>query len=179
MRITGRADPLREAALRGQLGLWTRHLTGVVVATCRKLGWEAVAQGYSAEGLSVSKQECLSLDVMVFPRTDRLIWKRPIAAFELENLASLEFISYSVWKVSVIRCSLGGVFCYCQQQERIADLLVNLTRGVMAGIYPSAEAYRQEILLVIGTRSRAEDVPDGFFKPYLWDDMYRKFRALW
>ena len=35
------------------------------------------------------------------------------------------------------------------------------------------------LLLVVGTRSRAEDFPDGFFKPYLWDSVAGRFRPLW
>ena len=65
------ADPLRDAALKGQLGAWTKHLTGAVVATCESLGWAAVAQGHRAEVLPISREEYLAMDVMAFPRTDR------------------------------------------------------------------------------------------------------------
>ncbi|MDK2960102.1 MAG: hypothetical protein PWP12_286 [Bacillota bacterium] len=173
------ADPLRDSALKGRLGAWTEYLTGVVVATCQNLGWAAVARRYLAEVLPVSKQEYLAVDVMAFRRADRPGWRRPVAAFELENRLDLEAISYSVWKVSVVRCLFGGVFCYRQQPEGIKDLLVGLTQGVMAEMHPPAERHEAKILLVVGTRSKAEDFPDGFFKPYLWDSAVGQFRPLW
>lgn len=179
MRNPRWADPLRESALEGRLGAWTEYLTGVVVASCQNMGWTAVARGYLAEVLPVPKQEYLAIDVMAFPRADRPGWRKPVAAFELENRLDLEAISYSVWKVSVVRCFFGGVFCYRQQPEGIKDLLVGLTQGVMAELHPPAEQYEAKILLVVGTRSKAEDFPDGFFKPYLWDSALGQFRPLW
>jgi hypothetical protein len=116
---------------------------------------------------------------MAFPRADRPGWRKPVAAFELENRLDLEAISYSVWKVSVVRCFFGGVFCYRQQPEGIRDLLTGLTQGVMAELHPPAERHEAKILLVVGTRSKAEDFPDGFFKPYLWDSAVGQFRPLW
>lgn len=173
------ADPLRDSALRGRLGAWTKHLTGVVVTTCRNLGWTAVARGHSAEVLPVTRQEYLAVNVMAFPRADHPGWRKPIAAFELENRTDLEAIAYSVWKVSVVRCPFAGVFCYRRQPEEIKDLLVGLTRGVMMEIHPPTERDEVRILLVVGTRSKAEDFPDGFFKPYLWESTLGQFRALW
>ncbi|MDI6869691.1 MAG: hypothetical protein QMD88_09020 [Coprothermobacterota bacterium] len=171
--------PLRESALKGHLGSWTKHLTGVVVATCQNLGWMAVARGYLTKVLPVLKQEYLAIDVMAFAHADFPGWKKPVAAFELENRQHLEAISYSVWKVSMIRCSFGGVFCYCQEQEGIKDLLAGLTQGVMAELHSPMEQHEAKILLVVGTRSKAEDFPDGFFKRYLWDRAVRQFRPLW
>ncbi len=179
VRILRWAEPLRESALRGRLGAWTKHLTGAVVATCQSLGWVAIAKGYPAEVLPVPKQEYLAVDVMAFPRADRPTWRKPVAAFELENRLELEAIAYSVWKVSVVRCFFGGVFCYRQQAEGIKDLLVDLTQGVMADLYPPPQPPGAKLLLVVGTRSKAEDFPDGFFKPYLWDGAIGRFRPLW
>lgn len=173
------ADPLRESALKGRLKAWTEHLTGAVVAACQNVGWVAVARRYPAEALPVTKQEYLAVDVMAFPRAERVGWRRPVAAFELENRADLETIAYSVWKVSVVRCPFGGVFCYRRQPEEIKDLLVGLTQGVMSQIFPPVERPEAKILLVVGTRSKAEDFPDGFFKPYLWESALGQFRALW
>ncbi len=179
VRNPQRADPLREAALQGRLGAWTKHLTGAVVATCQNLGWLAVARGFPAEGVPVPKQEYLAVDVMAFPQTGRPRWIKPVAAFELENRPDLEAISYSIWKVSVVRCALGGVFCYRRKPEEIGDLLAALAQGVMADLHPRPGEQDTKILLVVGTRSRAEDFPDGFFKPYLWDDAAGQFRSLW
>jgi len=165
--------------LAGRLGAWTEHLTGAVVATCAALGWTAVARGHLAEVLPVPKQEYLAVDVMAFTAAGRAAWRKPVAAFELENRPELEAVSYSVWKVSVIRCGLSSVFCYRRQPEEIAELLADLTRGVIAELCGPGENGSGKLLLVVGTRSKAEDFPDGFFRPYAWDRSLRQFRALW
>ena len=169
------ADPLREAATAGRLEPWTRHLTGAVIAACQAMGWRAVGRGHLAEVLPVVKQEYLALDIMAFPGTPGTPWPRPVAVFELENQQSEEIIVYALWKVSLIRCPLKGLFCYRQRPEEIGDLLKVLAAQVLVGPTGGAE---ETVLVVVGTRSRAEDFPDGFFKPYRWDDAFRKFRAL-
>lgn len=133
------ADPLRDSALESRLGAWTEHLTGAIVATCSTLDWVAVARGHLSKVLPVPKQEYLAVDVMAFPRADRPGWRWPIAVFELENRLALEAISYSVWKVSMVRCLFAGVFCYSQQPEGVKDLLIGLTQGVMAEMHPLAK----------------------------------------
>jgi len=172
------ADPLRESALAGELSKWTEQLTGSVVATCESLGWTAVGKRYPGEALPVSRQEYLALDVMAFPLKAQPKWQRPVAVFELENQLDLETISYSLWKVSVIRCTFGGVFCYRRQPEEIKNLLSGLAEGVMAAMYRSTELPDAKVILVVGTRSKAEDFPDGFFKPYVWDSAFGQFRPL-
>jgi len=173
VRDTRWADPLREAALKRRLGAWTRHLTGAVVSVCRAMGWTAVGRGHLAEVLPVVKQEYLALDITAFPGEAGMPWPRPVAVFELENQEREEIIAYALWKVSLIRCPLKGVFCYRQKPEEIGELLRTLSTQVLAGT--EAEG---DIVLVVGTRSRAEDFPDGFFKPYRWDGSLRQFRPL-
>ncbi len=173
------ADPLRGSVLAGELGKWTEQLTGCVVATCESMSWTAVAKGYPGGALPISRQEYLAVDVMAFPSKVQPRWQRPVAVFELENQLDPEAISYSLWKVSVIRCAFGGVFCYRREPEGAKELLVGLARGVMAEVYSSVEQHETKILLVVGTRSKAEDFPDGFFKPYLWEGVLGQFRALW
>lgn len=176
------ADPLRESALAGRLRQWTAHLTGAVVAACKGVGWTAVARGHLAEVLPVPRQEYLAVDVVAFPSGDPPGWRWPVAAFELENRPDLDAISYSVWKVSVVRCDWGAVFCYRKEPEKIGDLLRGLEKGVMAALFRPATASSpvpSPLLLVVGTRSRAEDFPDGFFKPYLWESRAGHFRPLW
>ncbi|WP_448590543.1 hypothetical protein [Thermoflexus hugenholtzii] len=168
------ADPLREAALNRRLEDWTRHLTDAVVSACRAMGWTAVGRGHPAEVLPVVRQEYLALDVMAFPSEPRMPWPRPVAVFELENQEREENIAYALWKVSLIRCPLKVVFCYRRKFEEIGELLQALLAQVLAG----TEAEGEEIVLVVGTRSRAEDFPDGFFKPYRWDGGLRQFRPL-
>jgi hypothetical protein len=122
----------------------------------------------------VVKQEYLALDIMAFLGDPEALWPRPVAIFELENQAREEIIAYALWKVSLIRCPLKGVFCYRQKPEDIGALLKALSARVLAGTGAEGE----EIVLVVGTRSRAEDFPDGFFKPYRWDSSLRQFRPL-
>lgn len=174
VRIARWAGPLREAAMAGRLGAWTQHLTGVVIAACRGLGWRAVGRGHLDEVLPVVKQEYLALDVMAFLPASREPWPRPIAVFELENRQQEEFIAYALWKISLVRCALKGLFCYRRKPEEIGGLLKALAMQVM-------KESRDEgsVLVVVGTRSRAEDFPDGFFKPYLWDNNLARFRSLW
>lgn len=179
VRNTRWADPLRDSAVDGRLGAWTEHLTGAIIATCTALGWTAVARGYLTEVLPVAKQEYLGIDVMVFPRADRPGWRRPVAAFELENRQDLDAVSYSAWKVSLVRCLFGAVFCYCQQPEGLKDLIIGLTEGVMTEMHSPRIEHESKLLLVVGTRSKAEDFPDGFFRPYIWDGRAGQFRPLW
>ncbi|MGC8960507.1 MAG: hypothetical protein ACP5OO_12135 [Chloroflexia bacterium] len=143
VRPARRADPLREAALAGRLGEWTAHLTGAVVAACEELGWAAVARGHLAEVLPVPRQEYLAVDVMAFPPGDRPGWRWPAAAFELENRPDLDRISYSIWKVGVVRCRWGAVFCYRREPEEIGLLLRGLTEGVMAALFISTGSTRR------------------------------------
>jgi hypothetical protein len=173
------AEPLQDAALKQRLGDWTKHLTGAVVATCQSLGWTAVARGHLADVLPVAKQEYLAIDVMAFPASPGQGWRRPVAAFELENRLEEEIVAYSLWKVSVIFCPLAGVFCYRQSPEEIGNLLSALAGGVMGEFGGNSLGEARSTLLVVGTRSRGEDFPDGFFKPYVWDSAFRQFRPLW
>jgi len=173
------AEPLRDAALQQRLKNWTRHLTGAVVATCQSLGWTAVARGHLAEVLPVAKQEYLGIDVMAFPASKSQSWRRPVAVFELENRLEEDIVAYSLWKVSLICCPLAGVFCYRQDPEETGDLLSALAGGVMGEFEGISQGQGRTTLLVVGTRSRGEDFPDGFFKPYVWDTAFRQFRPLW
>lgn len=170
------ADPLREAAMKGRLGIWTQHLTGVVISVCQAMGWRAVGRGHLATILPIVKQEYLALDVMAFPADRQESWPRPVAVFELENNQRYEYICYALWKVSLVQCRLKGIFCYRRDTEEIGALLKALGGQVLSAMTISGE---ESILVVVGTQSRAEDFPDGFFKPYRWDEQVRQFRLLY
>ncbi len=174
------ADPLRESALKGRLKAWAEHLTGAVVAACQNVGWGAVARRYPAEVLPVTKQEYLAVDVMAFPRADRVGWRRPVAALELENRADLETVAYSVWKVGVVRCPFGGVFCYRRQPEEIKGLLVGLTQGVMSQIFPPVERPEAKILPGCRHPEQSRRFPRWVFQALsLGESALGQFRALW
>jgi hypothetical protein len=149
------------------------------VETCQTLGWTAVAKEQTADILPVSRQEYLGLDVTAFENSDRKTrvgWRLPVAVFELENKEDNSTVAYSLWKVCVVRSSLRGVFCYRYHNKDILGLLQALSDSVM-----SEQAIGDEkapLLLVVGTRAKAETFPDGFFQPYYWDTQWRKFRGL-
>jgi hypothetical protein len=100
------AAALKEAALAGRLGQWTRVLTSVSVEACREMGWQASAKGHHAQLLPVSRGEYLNLDVMAFgPGESR--WHFPLAIMELENQTREDFIAYSLWKLLSVGRNCG------------------------------------------------------------------------
>jgi len=170
------ADPLRGAARAGRLGEWTRLLTAVVIETCGSLGWIAAAREHIQEILPVVRQEYLGLDVTAFEgplSQDGARWRLPVAVFELENRDDLSLITYSVWKACVVRCRFRAVFCYRRGPQEIPSLVTAIAESVTG-----LEENRVPLLLVVGTRSKAETFPDGFFRPYQWDRQWRRFRSL-
>jgi len=167
------ADGLREAALRGRLGEWTKLLTEVAARTCQALGLQVAARGQAPPALPVPRQEYLGVDLLAFPAAERPAWRKPVLALELENREEPEAIAYALWKVCAVRVEWGGVFCYRREPTAVGELLRVLSDGVMRPMEPE-----HDVLLVVGTRSRAEDFPDGFFRPYGWDRDFRQFRAL-
>jgi len=173
------AEPLRHAALGRHLRQWTRTLTRAIVGTCQTLGWTAVAKEQSADVLPVPRQEYLGLDVTAFENSAgdrRPGWRLPVAVFELENREDSSAIAYSLWKVCVVRSSLRGVFCYRYHSKDIPGLSQVLADSVMAE-HPIGDD-KTPLVLVVGTRAKAETFPDGFFQPYYWDTQWRRFRGL-
>ena len=90
------AQPLKEAALAGRLGAWTKNLTRVVVGTCSALGWRAAAKGHLAEDLPVARNEYLALDAVAFPAEGTGRWPFPVAVFELENSSADDRVAYAL-----------------------------------------------------------------------------------
>ncbi len=163
------ADGLREAALARSLGNWTTLLTEVVAKACEELGFQVAARGQDSRILPISRQEYLGLDVLAFPKGESPRWAKPVMAFELENRPQEAAIAYALWKVCMVRVPWGGVFCYCREPDQVGKILPALAEVVRA------LAPEMELLVVVGTRSRAEDFPDGFFRPYRWDAHFRRF----
>ena len=79
------AGLLRDAAMKAQLGEWTRALTSVVVATCEAMEWKGAAKGHKSSLLPVSRQEYLGLDAIAFESVGEQRWRFPVSVFELEN----------------------------------------------------------------------------------------------
>lgn len=172
VRKTPWAEGLREAALAGTLGRWTKLLTEVVARACEELGFQVAARGKDFRILPISRQEYLGLDVLPFPKGESPRWVKPVIAFELENSQKEEAVAYALWKVCMVRVAWGGVFCYRQEPDQVGEILPELAEVVRA------VAPEMELLVVVGTRSHAEVFPDGFFRPYRWDAHFKGFRLM-
>jgi hypothetical protein len=162
------AAPLKDAALAGKLGEWTRQLTAVIVQSCQRLGWRAAAKGFALDLLPQIGQEYLGMDVMAFdrqPPTGVPRWCFPVAVFELENSRNDDRVAYSLWKVLCLDCPLRAVFAYRDDWLQARDLVHWLARDVVGAIPPSQVAeLRGQTLLVVGSRGEGETFPWGYFK---------------
>jgi hypothetical protein len=161
--IRGRslAPQLQAAADGARLRPWTELLTAAVVQACAALGWECAARNAGHRPLPVGRDEYLGIDVLAFePGCE---WRRPIAAFELENSPRDETVAYALWKVGMIRVGLGCLVCYRRQQEGIGPLIGRLQDTVLRCLRPDGE-----VLVVVGTRAAADTFPDGYFRTFRW-----------
>jgi len=162
------AEPLREAALAGNLGEWTGLLTAAVVASCEQLGWPAAAKGHKLDLLPRAGQEYLGIDVMAFPPTSEddapgAHWPFPLAVFELENAKGKE--AYSLWKVICVRAELRVVFAYRNDWEQVKQLVRSLKEDVIDGFtIEERMTLDDRTLLVTGSRGEGETFPYSYFK---------------
>ena len=159
-----RAQPLKEAALEGRLGAWTKELTAVAVSTCQSLGWQASAKGHRLELLPVTGSEYLGIDVMAFaPGKTR--WRFPAAVIELENSQSDDRVAYSLWKVLCLRADLRIVFCYRRTVAKGSALMRSLREEAIEAIGVAGRMKLEgETLVVIGSYDSSSTFPYGFFK---------------
>jgi len=170
------AGLLRDAAIRAQLGEWTRALTAVVVATCEAMEWRGAAKGHRSSLLPVSRQEYLGLDVIAFESAGQRRWRFPIAVFELENSTEDDRVAYSLWKVLCIRTQLRVVFCYRQDGAEGARLVRHLSVEVAKAMELSERAALVgETLVVVGSRDESKSFPYGFFKDWVFDTNVGRF----
>lgn len=157
------AGPLQAASLAGQLGIWTKELTALVVESCQSLGWQASAKNHRLELLPEPRSEYLGMDVMVFGGGGKR-WRFPLAVMELENQASADRIGYSLWKVLCVRAALRAVFCYRKDAGEVASLMNQLSRDVIASMGLTERADLEgETMVVVGSRGDADTFPYGFF----------------
>jgi hypothetical protein len=170
------AAALRDAALKAQLGEWTRALTAVVVGTCEAMAWRGAAKGHRSTILPVPRQEFLGLDVVAFePEGDRR-WRFPVAVFELENSTADDRVAYSLWKVLCVRSQLRVVFCYRQDSGDGSKLVRHLGVEIARAMeIPERTALTGETLVVVGSRDEAKSFPYGFFKDWLFDANVGRF----
>lgn len=157
-----RLAPQLQAAADGvRLRPWTELMTAAVVHACGDLGWECAAKRAGRGPLPVSRDEYLGIDVLAFEPGNG--WRRPIAAFELENSPRDEAVAYALWKVGMIRVGLGCLVCYRRQEEGISPLIGRLQDTVLRRLRPEGE-----VLVIVGTRAAAETFPDGYFRTFRW-----------
>ena len=110
-RIGRLGEATQGGGLAGKLRVWTTHLTGAIVETCKVMGWRAAARGHLGDVLPVARNEYLALDVIAFSESDAR-WPLPVAVFELENSRDDDLVAYSLWKVLCVRATLRVVFAY-------------------------------------------------------------------
>lgn len=164
-----RAPQLKDASQKADLDTWTKLLTGIVVDSCRSLGWIAAAKGHRCKTLPISRSEYLSLDVMAFPNEIKG-WQFPIAIFELENSSDPNIVSYALWKILCIRAPLRILFCYRPTPEEGSELVARLRHAV---IKPISVEERVKVdgtlILCVGNRHHAGTFPYDFFRWWKFD----------
>lgn len=172
------ADPLKQAALKGQLGKWTTALTATVVSTSTAMGWQSSAKGHPLGLFPVSPSEYLALDVMSFASGETR-WRFPMAVMELENSNDINRSAYSLWKVLCVRTDLRIVFCYRRSAEDRASLITFLRDEVLQAI-SLAERMKLdgETLVVVGSRDDSATFPYGFFKWWQLETNTGKFSII-
>lgn len=159
-----RAQLLKEAALEGRLGAWTKELTAVVVSTCQSLGWQASAKSHRLELLPVTGSEYLGIDVMAFAQ-GKTRWRFPAAVIELENSQSDDRVAYSLWKVLCLRADLRIVFCYRRSVAKGSALMRSLREEAIEAIGLAGRMKLEgETLVVIGSYDSSSTFPYSFFK---------------
>jgi len=159
-----RAAPLKEAALQGKLGAWTKELTAIAVSTCHAVGWRASAKGHRLDLLPVVGSEYLGMDVMAFPEGMKR-WRFPSAVIELENSQNDDRVAYSLWKVLAVRADLRIVFCYRRSSAKGSTLVRALQDEVIQAMGIAGRMKLEgEIMVVVGSYDRSSTFPYGFFK---------------
>lgn len=176
------AIPLKEAAIKGTMGKWTKFLTTVVIKSCKDLGWVACAKDHASEFLPISRGEYLGLDIMAFKEGKKsehsmngLEWFFPVAVFELENRTETRYIAYSLWKIMCTRANLRVVFCYRKEPQEGSLLIRQIQDSISKTLKPDEFKSFEDTMIVIGSRNKSDTFPYGFFKDWILDTQTGKF----
>jgi hypothetical protein len=170
---------LREAAMEGHLGAWTRALTDVVVSTFPTMGWTGAAKGHKSTILPVPREEYLALDVVAFVDSGDRRWRFPAAVFELENSRDDDVVAYALWKTLCVRAGLRVVFCYRRDFVAGVELVERLHAGIVREMGVSERlALGGETVLVVGSRDAHNTFPNGFFKTWSLDANIGQFQNI-
>ncbi|MGQ0668981.1 MAG: hypothetical protein ACT4PO_04805 [Actinomycetota bacterium] len=162
IRAPDLAPQLQAAADGACLRPWTELLTLAVVRACGAVGWVCAAKQAGANPLPISRAEYLGIDVLAFAPGRG--WRRPVAAFELENSGRDDVVAYALWKACTLAVDLACLLCYRRRPEEIGALVRMLQDDVLRRVKPQAE-----VVVAVGTRSAADTFPDGYFRPFGWD----------
>jgi hypothetical protein len=175
LETTKSGTMLKDAALAGALGDWTKHLTAAVVAACSAMGWKAAAKGHLGEVLPVPRNEYLALDVIAFSESPAR-WPLPAAVFELENSRDDDRVAYSLWKVLCVRAALRVVFAYRRDAAEGVGLVARLTESVIGGLsIADRQALAGETTLIVGNRGGVDTFPYGYFRAWTLDTNTGRF----
>jgi hypothetical protein len=170
--------PLKDAALSGALGDWTRALTSAVVNACEATGWRAAAKGFRGQVLPVARNEYFLLDVLAFAESSAR-WPFPVAVFELENSPADDPVSYSLWKVLCVRSAARFVFAYRPDVQKGTALVDRLAQSVIGGLSIADRLdIRGDTTLIIGNRGGAETFPYGYFRTWMLDTNTGRFERV-
>ena len=170
------ATPLKEAAVTGQLAVWTACLTTALVRSCEALGWRAAGKGHLLALLPQAGQEYLGIDVMAFAVTASTRWPLPLAAFELENHAKDDRVAYSLWKVLCLRVKLRVVFAYRPDWEQGRKLVHAICADVVGKLPPEQRVVlKGQTVMVVGNPGEGTTFPDGYFKFWMLDSNLGQF----
>lgn len=170
VRDSAVAPQLASAADGLHLGAWTELLTSAVIQSCRSVGWVTAAKKTGERPLPVARDEYLGIDVMAFSQAPG--WRKPVAAFELENSRRDDLVAYALWKACTVNAELSCLFCYRAEQDSIATLVTLLANDVLRS------AQVGKLLVVVGTRASADTFPDGYFRPFNWDAQAKQLISL-
>jgi hypothetical protein len=179
VRRSGLQEPLKRAALTGDLRSWTSDLTTAVVRACEALGWAASAKWNPCKRLPQPGKEYLSLDVVAFPAGPVPLWPFPLGVFELENHRTDGRVAYSLWKVLCVRAALRVVIAYRPDWEQSRRLVARVTEDVIGGLQPAERAaLGGQTVLVVGNRGEGDTFPDGYFKFWMLDANLGRFEKV-
>ena len=169
--------PLREAAIRGQLGRWTKALTSVDLCNVRRHGMAGIGQRAHVATLL----PCLGRNTWRWMWSHSSLsgdrrWRFPVAVFELENSRDDDLVAYSLWKVLCVRAKLRVVFCYRRDADEGNALVRHLSEQVAHAMeLQDRAALTGETLLMVGSRNEATTFPYGFFKNWQFDTNVGRF----
>lgn len=175
------AERLKVASLQADMKSWTNESTTAIVKSCEATGWAAAAKWNPCRRLPKAGQEFLGVDVMAFPPEAENCprWPWPLAVFELENSASDDRVSYSLWKVLCVRAEMRVVFAYRPDWEQGRKLVAAVCDDVIGALKTEQQsAIDGQVVMVVGSRGEGETFPWGYFKFWVFNRNVGRFEKI-